>query len=147
MHLGLPQLGAARRSGPPSAVRTATTGKCNFPFAFTGGYIYIYIYPPPPLYPNIPPPIPHPTPPPLYPNAPPRCFWRCFFDSEKMTFLEISDICFIVFVIFSQYLIIFRSISFQQNINAKGQLHFARGCTSSRHPPNPRVGLWGAGWI
>jgi hypothetical protein len=45
-----------------------------------------------------------------------------------MTLLEISDMYLIGFVIFSQYLLIFRSMSFQKDINAKGKLHFARGC-------------------
>ena len=42
-----------------------------------------------------------------YPNVPPRVVLRCFFDSEKMTFLDFYDMYFVVFVIFSQYLVTF----------------------------------------
>ena len=43
----------------------------------------------------------------LLPQFPPRVVLRCFFDSEKMAFLEIFDMYLVVFVIFSQYLVIF----------------------------------------
>ena len=37
----------------------------------------------------------------------PRVVWRCFFDSEKMTFLDVFDMYLVVFVIFRQYVVIF----------------------------------------
>ena len=43
----------------------------------------------------------------LLPQFPPRVVLRCFFDSEKMAFLEIVDMYLVVFVIFSQYFVIF----------------------------------------
>ena len=45
--------------------------------------------------------------PPYTPMPPLRCFWRCFFDSEKMTLLEMFDMYLIVLGILSQYFIIF----------------------------------------
>ena len=48
------------------------------------------------------PPMPHPTLP--IPHTPtPRVVLRCFFDSEKMTFLDFFDIYFVIFDIISQY--------------------------------------------
>ena len=41
------------------------------------------------------------------PNAPPRVVWRCFVDSEKMTFLENFDMYLVIFDIISQYFTIF----------------------------------------
>ena len=42
----------------------------------------------------------------LLPQFPPVVL-RCFFDSEKMVFLEIVGMHLVVFVIFSQYFVIF----------------------------------------
>ena len=76
------------------------------------------IYTSPPTLPPYPIPLPNPS----------ATCWhsRSFCYSEKITFLEISDMRFIVVVEFGQYSIIFWSISFQKDINAKGKLHFAR---------------------
>ena len=37
----------------------------------------------------------------------PRCFWRCFVDSEKMTFLDFFEIYLIILVVFGQQMFMF----------------------------------------
>ena len=57
------------------------------------------------------PPIPHPPYFPPIPNIPhisPPCRLTSFFDSEKMAFLEMFNMYLIIFIVFSQYLVIFR---------------------------------------